>query len=161
MRAAINWNNRNSREAYKQFIAERVELDTFVTLVTNKTYDTPKMQKALKDFLARLDRELLGSQWAKKPMNVRTDGIIFIEHVASNTHAHGILRLPAQHADDMRDVNALIAEVWGKLAPAGNVDIQVIDDRVGCGDYCTKEMKYGHFREDQIVFPSDFANRQN
>lgn len=161
MRAAGDCDYRKLREAYEQFIVERIQPDTFVTLATNKTYSIDQTRHALKDFLSRMDRALLGTQWAKQSMNIRTDGIIFIEHVASNTHAHCILRLPAQHPGDNRDVKTLIEQFWSKLVPAGNVDVQAIHNALGCADYCTKEMKFGHFHGDQIIFPSDFANRQN
>jgi hypothetical protein len=39
-----------------------------------------------------MDRKLLGHTWHEAPAAERTNGVFFVEHVASHTHQHGLLR---------------------------------------------------------------------
>lgn len=152
---------RQLRAAYVELASKNIAADTFITLVTNETWELPKMRQAIKHFLGRADHSLLGRKWWKQPLDCRAEGIFFIEHVTSNTHAHGLLRLPVRHPDDQRDMKTLLAEHWQDLAPAGSLDCQHIHDAPGCADYCTKEMAFSHFQGEQIVCTWDFVKRQN
>lgn len=152
---------RELRAAYIELVSKNIAADTFVTLVTNGTWELPKMQRAIKAFVGCVDHSLLGRTWCRKPLDCRAEGMFFIEHVKSNTHAHGLLRLPQRHLDDQRDLKTLFEQHWHKFAPGGSLDFQVLYDAVGCADYCTKEMKFGHFTGEQMVCTWDFVKRQN
>lgn len=152
---------RQLRAAYIELASENIAADTFVTLVTNEIWELPKMRQAIKHVLGRVDHSLLGRNWWKQPWDCRTEGIFFIEHVESNAHAHGLLRLPKRHPDDQRDMTRLFAEHWQNLAPAGSLDFQQLHDAPGCADYCTKEMAFRHFKDEQIICTWDFVKRQN
>ena len=152
---------RKQRAAYIELASNGIGADTFITLVTNQTWELSKMQRAIKAFVGCTDHSLLGKKWWQMPVDCRTEGIFFIEHVASNTHAHGMLRLPQRHQDDQRDIKILLEQHWNKLTPGGSLDFQTLHDAVGCADYCTKEMQFEHFRDEQIVCTWDFAKRQN
>lgn len=153
--------HRQLRAAYIELIANNIAVDTFVTLVTNETWELPKMHRALKAFLGCADHSLLGKKWYQKPLDCRTEGMFFIEHVKSNTHAHGLLRLPHRHLGDQRDLKTLFEQHWIKFAPGGSVNCQALYDAPGCADYCTKEMAFRHFRDEQMFCTWDVANRQN
>lgn len=109
---------------------------------------TMDMTHLIGEFLARIDRALLGRKWSRLPPDQRTDGLFFIEHTDTNIHAHGLLRFP-----DVRtlDLKALTKEKWIKLTEAGDTDFQALYDAERCLEYCTKEMASVRFTSDQVV----------
>lgn len=100
------------------------------------------------EFLARIDRALLGRRWSQLPHSDRSDGVFFIEHTDTNIHAHGLVRFPQART---LDLDALTKEKWIRLTEAGDTDFQALYDAEHCLEYCTKEMKSSLFSSDQVI----------
>jgi len=80
----------------------------------------------------------LGQKFHKLAPDNRSDGIFFIEHTASNVHAHGLMKILNPKSVDLP---VLTAMTWNRLTKAGTVDVQEITDSRRCASYCTKEMR--------------------
>ena len=135
------------KAAYMSFL-EQFEADCFVTLVTNDDGTIEGMRALIRNFLARVDRKMLGNAWLERPRDERTDGVFFIEHVSSNIHAHGLVRMAK---NDKVNVQNHCQNVWGKLCPSGSVLIETPDSERKVAFYITKEFVGGRFADDQIV----------
>lgn len=117
---------------------------------TSKILD---MTRLIGEYLAMMDRALLGRKWSQFPMEQRTAGIFIIEHTKTNIHAHGLLRFPESKYCGL---DALTALKWNKLTQAGSTDFQTIYDPQGCAKYCAKEMNSFLFNPDQVVLARQF-----
>lgn len=128
----------------------------FVTLATHRDGTLPGIRKLAANFCARVDRRLLGTSWSKKPAEARTDGIFFVEHVASNIHLHALLRLPSGTEEGLRMTSV---SIWNTLCPTGTIDWQAVDDlprRVG---YCVKERRFTDYSDDQVFLVRELMHK--
>src|SRR5262249_33621835 len=64
----------------------------FATFNFNQDTTLDGGKKALKGFLARWDRRVLGKRFNKEPREKRTLLIGFVEHIDSNLHYHSLVR---------------------------------------------------------------------
>jgi hypothetical protein len=111
------------------------------------------MAHLIGEFLAMMDRALLGRNWSRLPADERTDGIFIIEHTDTNIHAHGLLRFPEAKT---LDLNNLTKGKWDKLTEAGDADYRALYDTQRCIAYCTKEITAFSFNPDQVVLARQF-----
>jgi hypothetical protein len=130
-----------------------MEPTAYVTLATNGQGDIHEMTRLIGRFCGMVDRELLGNKWHKLPREQRSDGIFFIEHAATNIHAHGFLKFPKV---DGFDLPLLAALKWSRLTEAGTTDFKWLDDKNRCAYYSTKEMTSARFEGDQMVLVGQF-----
>lgn len=105
------------------------------------------------EYLAMMDRALLGRKWSQLSPEQRTDGIFIIEHTKSNIHAHGLLRFPTAKSYDLEVLTLL---KWNRLTQSGDTNFQWIYDIEGVAEYCTKEMNSKQFSQDQVVLARQF-----
>lgn len=147
-------NHREFREAYVE-LCRGIDVQYFVTLATNRDGTIGGARKLAKDYCARIDRKLLGHEWTATPANERTDGVFFVEHVASNIHLHGLLKFPKGTPEKLKVMSGLI---WKKLCPAGTVDFQSIYDLPGALRYVLKEQKLSHYEGDQLFLARDLMS---
>jgi len=173
---------RRLRDAYLK-LGLQMQPNAFVTLTTNDTAKTdprkkkdqgpPKaltwryqgepmvseisktldMTRLIGEYLAMIDRALLGRKWSQVSPEQRTDGLFIIEHTRTNIHAHGLLRFPAAKSHDLE---VLTLMKWNRLTQSGDTDFQAIYDVDGAADYCTKEMNSTQFSPDQVVLAGQF-----
>mgnify|MGYP000848867969 CR=1 FL=1 len=149
-------NFRDLRDAYIELMAVTIRPNGYLTLVTNSEGSPASIRKDLKSLLARIDRASLGPRWQKRPKDERTEGVFILEHVETNIHAHGMLRLPQ---NDDNDIHMIIGTNWGKLCPGGNSLLLPVGDAKRRAGYCTKEMSLPWFSGDQVICTWDFMNR--
>lgn len=136
------------RPAYVE-MCQRLNLQYFVTLATNRSGTVDGIRRQARDYCARIDRKLLGHMWHKHPAEARTDGLFFVEHVNSNIHLHGLLRFPTGNEEGLRMTSALI---WQKICPSGSVTLTHIRSLPDAVRYCTKEFLFPDYSDAQIVF---------
>jgi hypothetical protein len=119
---ATNWDNSVQRRASApRFSHDRVKIDLACA--------------NLRGWSARVDRELCGRNWLKRP-DERLMGFAFLEHIETNIHWHGLLSLaPGKDERKFREVSAA---KWAKLVPGGDVEIQPIDRLAPLAWYDTK-----------------------
>jgi hypothetical protein len=123
---------------------------------TTEMSKTLEMTRLIGEYLAMMDRTLLGRKWSQLPPTQRTDGIFIIEHTKTNIHAHGLLNFPNP---DKYPLDALTVFKWNKLTEAGSIDFQLVYDAQNCAEYCTKEMMGFLFSPDQVVLARQFMAR--
>ncbi|MFB0692146.1 hypothetical protein ACA106_16650 [Agrobacterium pusense] len=116
----------------------------------SKTLD---MTRLIGEYLAMMDRALLGRKWSQLSPDQRTDGIFIIEHTKTNIHAHGLLHFPKPKTHDLELLTLL---KWSTLTQAGSTNFQSIYDAEHCAEYCTKEMNSFLFNADQVVLARQF-----
>lgn len=140
------------KEAYMDLMDD-FQPNSFITLATNGDGTIEGMRDLVKDFLARLDRKILGNAWLERPIHERTDGVFIIEHVTSNIHAHGLVRLAK---NDNVDVEAHCKSVWGKLCPGGSVLMEPPSSTHAVARYISKESTGICFLDDQLIITREF-----
>lgn len=118
----------------------------------SKTLD---MTRLIGEYLAMMDRALLGRKWSQLSPDQRTDGLFIIEHTKTNIHAHGLLRFPAVKSHDLE---VLTLMRWNRLTQSGDTNFQYIYDVDGAAGYCMKEMASVQFSPDQAVLARQFHN---
>ena len=107
------------------------------------------LQQCIRSFLMRLDRALLGPKWAAKA-DKRTHGLLLPEHLASNSHLHGALRVDPSCVDKFENalVDALDPKtgeivqclpLWKDVIPSGSSCIRRLSNGSGWSNYVTKE----------------------
>lgn len=116
----------------------------------SKTLD---MTRLIGEYLAMMDRALLGRKWSQLSRDQRTDGIFIVEHTKTNIHAHGLLRFPSPKTHDLEVLTML---KWNRLTQSGDANFQSIYDEEGAVKYCTKEMNSTLFNPDQVVVAQQF-----
>lgn len=140
------------RQAWVEFV-EAFEPNFYFTLTDPTEPHLATMREKLGKLCGRIDRALLGKKFARHLPHERTDGIFFIEHIGSNIHAHGLLRVPKASFDEL---GALTKMQWHRVCRDGKFDLQEVYDCAGVASYCTKEMTRFGFNPDQVAFTRDF-----
>jgi len=140
------------QQAWVEF-AEAFEPNFFITLTDPTEPHLTTMREKLGKLCGRVDRAVLGKKFASRLPQERTDGIFFIEHIGSNIHAHGLLRVPNT---SLETLDKLTRKQWHRVCRDGKYDLQEIYDCAGVASYCTKEMIRFGFSPDQIAFTRDF-----
>jgi hypothetical protein len=124
------------RAALIQWIAD-FKPSLYVTFVFNSPISPRTAKDRLDAFHAKIDRALLGPKWLTKSED-RARFIGFVEKAKDNIHIHAVFVLPTKQD---RDFVKVAPAIWKKLAPAGNLDIQLVTYAEGVADYITKEIR--------------------
>jgi hypothetical protein len=144
------------REAYIKLAGANYR-DYFLTLVVNHTMSREAMRSLLSRFFGRVDRALLGRDFHTMPMSRRTDGVIFVEHAASNIHAHCVLKFPKGKVPSK--LAGECKKIWSTLCPSGNAKLEIQHGGGHAADYATKEItRFKYDATDQIILVGQFAN---
>lgn len=91
-------------------------------------------------FGARVSEALLRKNYGALTQH-RAHGIYFVEHEDTNTHLHGMLKLPHWRVTDAQIEATQVKSdrCWSKLVPAGSIMIKQMHDANGWAEYITKE----------------------
>lgn len=143
---------RKLQQAWVEFTGA-FEPNFYLTLTDPTEPHLSLMREKLGKLCGRIDRAVLGKKFVRHLPHERTDGIFFIEHIGSNIHAHGLLRVPNT---SLEEFDALTKMQWHRVCRDGKYDLQTVYDCAGIASYCTKEMTRFGFNPDQIAFTRDF-----
>ncbi len=117
----------------------KYDWDYFITANFNRATNWEGTRRNLKDWHARVDRQLLGGRWAKKTKQ-RTFFIACSEGGETNLHWH----LLAKVADGKQErFENCAAELWKQMVKSGSLDVQKLHakpDEVRTANYTTKEL---------------------
>ncbi|HTI66231.1 MAG TPA: hypothetical protein VL460_01650 [Caulobacteraceae bacterium] len=86
--------NMTRRSAYSRWLSDPT-LNIAMTLNFNRPVSLANARSAIGECFGKVDRKLLGRRFTRR-RNDRTTGVFMFEHLKSNLHAHGLLRV--QHA---------------------------------------------------------------
>lgn len=144
------------REGYIQ-LAQMHYRDYHLTLTAERSMSPQAFADRLKGFFRRVDTKLLGRNAHLKPMSERSDGIVFLEHVASNIHGHAVLNFGGNRSPAL--LRTLCEQAWAAVCPGGSALLEIQDSGAGAAVYSTKEMKRHLFDYDgQIVMIADLVS---
>ena len=131
------------RNAYWQ-VFQSINPEFAITLTANQWYRSPSaIRNDIRRFHGTLDRLILKRNWHRLPSEQRSDAIWIAEHVDSNGHCHGALRLPmgcegTLSADEMF---GFVHDIFTRVVPTGSVDVKSIYDARGWWNYMAKDLR--------------------
>jgi hypothetical protein len=140
----------NEAKRYRKEFVEwliRENLPYFDTFTANRECSLYEMEYKVRQWHARVDRFLLGRNWAKK-VEKRTVGVAFFEKLETNIHVHTMIRL-ASSKRELSDER--MAKFWNLLMPGGDLDVQISRSRKKVACYVTKMFKYRGFYESFFI----------
>jgi hypothetical protein len=125
--------------------------------VSNAPVTLKNAKAAISRCFAKADRNLLGRQFTRdRDRDQRITGIFAIEHVHSNLHAHGLLRVrPDRLADFERMFPRTQRGLWTEVWPSGSQWTTFACDPGGFAHYFTKEQRASS-APDTMFFLEDF-----
>ncbi|WP_170343026.1 hypothetical protein [Ruegeria arenilitoris] len=109
------------------------QFDYFVTLASNhKPLGYPRMRELLKQWDARVNREINGPRWSKRP-DERLLWFAFPEKLDVNPHWHLIVQVDPHvetqtRADRTLQLPQIAEKHWMQLLPQGSFDCQGVED---------------------------------
>lgn len=137
------------------------EFTHFITLASNHTpLGYPRMRALLKEWDARVNREINGPKWAKRP-DERLVWFAFPEKIDVNPHWHLVAQVDdhietQSRADRMNSLDEIGERHWLSLVPRGTFDCQGVDSD-GVIGYVTKTIDREELFEKFIIF-REFMN---
>ncbi|MNS06320.1 hypothetical protein D3C72_377420 [compost metagenome] len=119
----------------------QMDFNVGLTLNFNQPSSLTHARKKVGDLFFRVDRKLLGARFHKKP-TLRTTGVFFFEHVDTNIHCHGLIRV---RDENMIAFKKLFPEdgcgLWSNVCSSGSHYISSGSNMVTAAYYVTKEQK--------------------
>ncbi|KKB76497.1 hypothetical protein VW35_17015 [Devosia soli] len=110
----------------------------FLTLASKHNMPTFEFVRLVSEFHHQLDRKLLRRPPHLKPLDQRTNGIMFLEQIKTHIHGHAMVRFAGR--ETTTTLREHCAAIWTKLCPGGTIDLQEQKDEHLSG-YLTKEME--------------------
>ncbi len=148
------------REELREKLRE-YDFTHFITLASNhQPLGYPRMRRLLKEWDARINRDLIGPRWTKRP-DERILWFAFPEKLEVNPHWHLVTQVDPLvaspgHVERVKRLPRIAARHWFNLVPQGSIDFQPIDSK-GVLRYVTKiSADTSHF-EKFIIF-REFMN---
>jgi hypothetical protein len=113
-----------------------------VHLFFNSDVTLSKARSTVKRCFRDVDRELVGTRFHKKPASLRTTGVFFFEHLDTNLHAHGLLRVREDRLAQFEELFPATGRgLWTECWESGSQTTEMLYDAAGFADYITKEQK--------------------
>ncbi|WP_288956148.1 hypothetical protein [uncultured Devosia sp.] len=156
---------RRLRKAYRELSARYC--DYHLTLAANRNTMSAKdmtfmslehFRDCVRDFHKRIDTELLGTRASKRRKDLRTDGLMFVEHVGRNIHGHAAVVFAGNGQKTLEELQEMCSRHWSAVCPGGDLLVQAEFDG-GPGLYVSKEMERGHYDFDQTILLSTFVSK--
>jgi hypothetical protein len=156
---------RRLREAYQELSARYC--DYHLTFAANRNTMSAKdmtfmslehFRDCVRNFHKRIDTELLGSRVSKRRRDLRTDGLMFVEHVGRNIHGHAAVVFAGNGQKSHAELQEMCSRHWSAVCPGGDLLVQAEYDG-GPGLYVSKEMERGHYDFDQTILFSTFVSK--
>lgn len=107
--------NMTRRSAYSRWLSDPT-LNVAMTLNFNRPVSLANARTAIGQCFGKVDRKLLGTRFTRR-RNARTTGLFVFEHLQSNLHAHGLLRVQPKRLERFGEMfpptqRGLWSEVW-------------------------------------------------
>lgn len=109
-----------------------------------------KTRQLLREWDARINRNLFGTNWLKKK-DQHIKYYAFLEKRSVNPHYHLVANIPEMEAIRLLRFRLKSKVIWSKLVIKGENKIQPIYDLDGWIRYITKELKYQGSYENMII----------
>ena len=133
--------NRRRQREYAAWLG-CMDFNFAVHLFYNANISLSNARSAVTDCFRNVDRILLGTRFNKKPSSMWTSGVFMFEHLDTNLHAHGLVRV---NRDRIAQFNELFPAdgrgIWCRSWASGSQTTEMLYDTAGFADYITKEQK--------------------
>lgn len=134
------YQNKQLQNAYKDFVKSQ-HCNYFVTANFNRNTTINGARKALKHWAAKIDRKLLGKNWAKIATDERLHFFACAEHINSNLHWHLLLKITDKNKRN--SFEHVAAKYWREIVECGNMQIDFLEtekDNAKASSYLSKEL---------------------
>lgn len=146
------------RAAYIQWLP-RKKWNFFLTIKFNTTSSLEAARTNFKRLCQALDRKLIGPKYGRRNRR-RTLIVVASEHIHSNFHFHGMLKLCCKRRPKRRRLEKLLDKLWKRILPSGSVDLQRLCDAKGAAGYMTKEL-FVPEGMDRLLWSSEFWHHED
>lgn len=146
------------RRSYSKWIGE-LGFNTALNLNFNSDVRLPTARWAVRKLFRNVDRRLLGTRFHKQPIELRTNGVFAFEHLESNLHAHGLIKVGQARGDSFFELfPGERGEIWSAIWPSGTYEIKAAHDPAGFAHYFLKEQ--GPWSESEtMLWLDEFSTR--
>lgn len=117
-----------------------------VYLAFNDFVEVDAALKALRNYMAKVNRLIVGRNWDNRASQ-RIKGFFAVEHVRSNLHFGGSVRIVDK---DLWEASRVMTAAWKDIALKGSSNIGPIRDQLACHIYNTKELRSENARDNWI-----------
>lgn len=146
--------NLTRRSAYARWLSDPT-LNVAMTLNFNRPVSLANARGLIGQCFCKVDRKLLGARFTRR-RDQRTTGLFVFEHLQSNLHAHGLLRISPRRLERFAELfppsqRGLWSDVW----PGGSQWTTGADDPAGFAFYMAKE-QHASSAPETMLFLEDF-----
>lgn len=146
--------NMTRRSAYSRWLSDPT-LNVAMTLNFNRPVSLANARKTIGLCFGKVDRKLLGTRFTQR-RDDRITGVLMFEHMKTNPHAHGLLRVQPQRLERFGEMfpptqRGLWSDVWA----GGSQWTTDADDPAAFAFYMTKE-QHASSAPETMLFLEDF-----
>jgi hypothetical protein len=146
--------NRTRRSAYARWLDDPA-FNVAMTLNFNSPVTLTNARKAIGRCFCKVDRTLLGARFQRR-RDQRVTGVFTFEHLESNLHAHGLLRVQPDRLDRFaRLFPETQRGIWTDVWAPGSQWTGHAHDPAGFAFYIAKEQRASSAPE-MMLFLEDF-----
>lgn len=146
---------RTRRSAFATWLDDPT-LNVAMTLNFNTPVSLANARKAIGRCFCKVDRKLFGTRFQHK-REQRLTGVFVFEHLQSNLHAHGLVRVPV---DRLGTFASLFPEtqrgIWSDVWPAGTQWTTRSSEPAGFAFYMAKEQRASSLPETMLFLEEFF-----
>ncbi|HEY4030457.1 MAG TPA: hypothetical protein VGM25_08955 [Caulobacteraceae bacterium] len=149
--------NRQCRSAYARWMDDP-SLNVAMTLNFNTDISLGNARKAIGRCFCKVDRRLLGTRFINRRPE-RITGIFAFEHLQSNLHAHGLLRVKPERITEFAEMfPATQRGIWTEVWAPGSQWTTDAHEPSGFASYLAKEQRASSLPE-TMLFLEEFFPR--
>jgi hypothetical protein len=149
--------NRQCRSAYARWMDDP-SLNVAMTLNFNADISLENARKAIGRCFCKVDRRLLGTRFTRRRSD-RLTGVFAFEHLQSNLHAHGLLRVKPERIEEFAKLfPATQRGIWTEVWAPGSQWTTDAPDPARFAYYFTKEQRASSL-PDTMIFLEEFFPR--
>lgn len=146
--------NMTRRSAYSRWLSDPT-LNVAMTLNFNRPVSLANARSAIGECFGKVDRKLLGTRFTRR-RNDRTTGLFVFEHLKSNLHAHGLLRVQPERLERFGEMFPPTQRgLWSDVWVGGSQWTTDADDPAGFAFYIAKE-QHASSAPETMLFLEDF-----
>ena len=129
---------RRYKTAYADWLCSQ-QFNAGLTLNWNADTNLDSARRDVGSCFFRVDRRLLGTR-LHKHRDRRTFGVLFFEHLSTNLHCHGLIRVAPPHLPAFFDLfPADRGGVWSEVCPSGTYALSPMTTPRAAAHYDLKE----------------------
>jgi hypothetical protein len=152
--ATAGTDGKSYRDAYVRMFF-RQNFTFGLTLNWNRRVSLERARADLSRCFRDVDRAVLGQSF-NRSREGRTEGVFAFEHVASNIHCHGMIKVLPRNVIKVR--NMFLGErsdIWSNVVPSGTHMLKILSNPIAAANYMLKDQTFSADSQ-TLVWLSDF-----